>query len=74
MAQALVVLRYGRSEQMRRLAQEIIVTQQRQIVVIRLAIGEAQPASPIQISTSSGDYSFWNTLFAPSVQETGVAR
>jgi uncharacterized protein (DUF305 family) len=41
MAQA--VLRYGRNEQIRRLAQEIIVTQQQEIVVMRTALG--QPAS-----------------------------
>src|SRR5207302_8318233 len=43
MAQA--VLRYGRNEQLRRLAQEIIVTQQQEIAVMRLAIGELLPPS-----------------------------
>jgi len=43
MAQAL--LRYGRNEQLRRLAQEIIVTQQQEIAVMRLAIGDPLPAS-----------------------------
>jgi len=33
-------LRHGRNEQLRRLAQEIIVTQQQEIVVMRHAIGE----------------------------------
>jgi hypothetical protein len=42
MAQAL--LRYGHNEQLRRLAQEIIVTQQQEITTMRLAIGE----SPVQ--------------------------
>ena len=46
MAQAL--LRYGHNEQLRRLAQEIIVTQQQEIATMRLAIGEpptqSQPA------------------------------
>jgi uncharacterized protein (DUF305 family) len=37
-------LRHGRNEQLRRLAQEIIVTQQQEIAVMRLAIG--QPLSP----------------------------
>jgi uncharacterized protein (DUF305 family) len=49
MAQAL--LRYGTSEQLKRLAQEIIVTQQREIAAMRLAIGEPLPpsiASPTQ--------------------------
>jgi uncharacterized protein (DUF305 family) len=42
MAQA--ELRYGRNEQLRRMAQEIIATQQQEIVVMRLALG--QPLSP----------------------------
>jgi hypothetical protein len=49
MAQA--VLRYGQNEQLRRLAQEIIVTQQQEIAAMRLAIGDALPpsvASPTQ--------------------------
>jgi uncharacterized protein (DUF305 family) len=33
-------LRYGRNEQLRRMAQEIIVTQQQEIVAMRLAVGE----------------------------------
>jgi uncharacterized protein (DUF305 family) len=43
MAQAL--LRYGHNEQLRRLAQEIVVTQQQEIVALRLAIGELLPPS-----------------------------
>jgi hypothetical protein len=49
MAQA--VLRYGRNEQLRRLAQEIVVTQQQEIAAMHLAIGdEVRPsaASPTQ--------------------------
>ena len=49
MAQA--VLRYGHNEQLRRLAQEIVVTQQQEIAAMRLAIGEELPpsvASPTQ--------------------------
>jgi uncharacterized protein (DUF305 family) len=42
MAQA--ELRYGRNEQLRRLAQEIIVTQQQEIAAMRLALG--QPLLP----------------------------
>jgi hypothetical protein len=50
---ALAVLRYGRNEQLRRLAQEIIVTQQQEIAAMRLAVGEPLPPSapsPTQIS------------------------
>ncbi len=38
-------LRYGHNEQLRRLAQEIIVTQQEEITAMRLAVGELLPAS-----------------------------
>jgi uncharacterized protein (DUF305 family) len=50
MAQA--VLRNGHNEQIRRLAQEIIVTQQQEIAAMRLAIGDPLPPSvpsPTQI-------------------------
>ena len=41
---ARVVLRNGHNEQIRRLAQEVIVTQQQQeIAAMRLAVGEALP-------------------------------
>jgi uncharacterized protein (DUF305 family) len=52
MAQA--ELRYGHNEQLRRLAQEIVVTQQQEITVMRLAIGDKLPpsvASPTQPGT-----------------------
>jgi hypothetical protein len=40
-------LRYGRNEQLRRLAQEIIVTQQQEIAVMRMALGQAlAPPAP----------------------------
>lgn len=53
MAQA--ELRYGHNEQLRRLAQEIIVTQQQEIVAMRLAIGERPPASsPAPAGPSAG--------------------
>jgi len=50
---AIAVLRYGRNAQIRRLAQEIIVTQQQEIAAMRLAVGEPLPpsvASPTQAS------------------------
>jgi uncharacterized protein (DUF305 family) len=53
MAQAL--LRYGHNEQLRRLAQEIVVTQQQEIAAMRLAVGEELPVqvtSPTQPSAS----------------------
>jgi Domain of unknown function (DUF305) len=42
---ALAVLRHGRNPQLRRLAQEIIVTQQQEIAVMRLAIDQPLPPS-----------------------------
>ena len=50
---AKAVLRYGRNARIKRLAQEIIVTQQQEIAVMRLAVGEALPPSvpsPTQLS------------------------
>jgi hypothetical protein len=55
MAQA--VLRYGHNEQLRRLAQEIVVTQQQEIAAMHLAIGEALPpsvASPTRPAPAPG--------------------
>ncbi|WP_321858372.1 DUF305 domain-containing protein [Paraburkholderia tropica] len=53
MAQA--ELRYGRNEQLRRIAQEIIVEQQQEIVAMRVALGQSLPPSspsPDQIHPS----------------------
>jgi hypothetical protein len=40
---AVAILRYGHNEQVRRLAQEIIVDQQQEIAAMRLAVGEPLP-------------------------------
>jgi len=42
---AIAVLRHGRNPQIKRLAQEIIVTQQQEIAAMRLAIGQPLPPS-----------------------------
>ena len=42
---AVAVLRHGRNPQIRRLAQEIIVTQQQEIAAMRLALGQPLPTS-----------------------------
>lgn len=42
---AIAVLRHGRNPRIRRLAQEIIVTQQQEIAVMRLAVGRTLPPS-----------------------------
>ena len=52
MAQA--ELRYGHNEQLRRIAQEIIVEQQQEIIAMRLALGQPLPPAgpaPDQAST-----------------------
>jgi uncharacterized protein (DUF305 family) len=40
---ALIELRYGKDERLKRLAQEIIVTQQQEIAVMHLALGDPLP-------------------------------
>jgi hypothetical protein len=52
---AKVELRHGRNEQLRRLAQEIIVTQQQEITVMRLAIGQPLPPRDRPSPTVSTD-------------------
>ena len=52
---ALAELRYGKNEQLRRIAQEIIVDQQQEIAAMRLALGQPLPPSapaPTQIAPS----------------------
>lgn len=63
MAQA--ELRYGRNEQLRRIAQEIIVEQQQEIAAMRLALGQPLPPSdpaPDQIAPSDADPSMPMTM------------
>jgi hypothetical protein len=50
MAQA--QLRYGRNEQLRRIAQEIIVTQQQEIAAMWLALGQPLPSSAASLEPS----------------------
>ena len=50
---AVLELRYGKNEQLRRIAQEIIVSQMQEIAAMKLAIGEQVPASvPAPTETS----------------------
>lgn len=44
-AMAQAVLRHGKNEQLRRIAQEIIVDQQQEIAAMRLALGQPLPPS-----------------------------
>jgi hypothetical protein len=51
---AVLELRYGRNEQIRRIAQEIIVDQMQEIAAMKLAISELAPASlPVPTQSSS---------------------
>jgi uncharacterized protein (DUF305 family) len=51
---ARAVLRFGRNEQVRRLAQEIIVTQQQEIAAMRLAVGQPPPSTaPVEPSSAA---------------------
>ena len=61
---AQIYLRYGRNEQLRRLAQEIIVTQQQEIAVMRLAIGAPPPsvASPTEPAPARGALAPFDTI------------
>jgi len=63
MAQA--ELRYGRNEQLRRLSQEIIVTQQQEIVAMRLALGQPLPSpalAPDQMAPAEKHRSNFSSL------------
>ena len=51
---AVAELRYGCNEQLRRIAQEIIVDQMQEIATMRLAIGEPPPASSAAPTQPSG--------------------
>jgi len=53
MAQA--ELRYGHNEQLRRMAQEIIVTQQQEIAAMQLAIGTPRALSHAQELSTTGE-------------------
>jgi hypothetical protein len=58
---ALAVLRHGRNPQIRRLAQEIIVTQQQEIAAMRLAVGQPLPTfTPSQLDEPAERQSKFN--------------
>jgi len=51
---AVAELRYGKSEQLKRIAQEIIVDQQQEIAAMRLALGQPLPPSAPVPTQQSG--------------------
>jgi uncharacterized protein (DUF305 family) len=53
MAQA--ELRYGHNEQLRRMAQEIIVTQRQEINAMRLTLGQRSVASAPALAEATGE-------------------
>ena len=60
---AVLELRYGKNEQLRRIAQEIIVGQMQEIAAMKLAIGEQVPASipaPTQLSQTPATHHHMN--------------
>jgi hypothetical protein len=61
---AVLELRYGKNEQLRRIAQEIIVSQMQEIAAMKLAIGEQIPASapaPTQASRPPAEHHHMST-------------
>jgi hypothetical protein len=53
---ALAELRHGKNEQLRRIAQEIVVEQQQEIIAMRLALGQPLPPSaPAQTQASPAE-------------------
>lgn len=70
---ALAELRYGRNEQLRRIAQEIIVEQQQEIAAMQLAIGAALPASgPAPTQVGIGPTSTSTSTSTPPSSATTV--
>jgi len=68
-------LKYGHNEQLRRLAQEIVVTQQQEIAAMRLAVGEQLPpsaASPTQPAPVPGPPPMSHTSMNASHDSTGM--
>ena len=65
---AVAYLRYGKDERLRRLAQEIIITQKDEITAMRLALG--QPLA--QISPSPDAQSSGNPPHAPCQSNSGA--
>jgi hypothetical protein len=69
-AMAQAELRYGHNERLRRMAQEIIVTQQQEIAAMRLALGQPLPPSvpsPDQVSPAG-------QIDSESIRPTNLAK
>jgi hypothetical protein len=69
---AVIELRYGKNEQLRRIAQEIIVDQMQEIAAMKLAIGEPVPASapaPTQVAPEASGHDRMNMSHDMQKQE-----
>src|SRR2546426_6406766 len=67
---ARAVLRYGHNEQVKRLAQEIIVTQQEEIAAMHLAVGDPLPPPTPAPSVSHHDRVYAAEQFSNTVSVT----
>jgi uncharacterized protein (DUF305 family) len=68
---ALAELRHGKNEQLRRIAQEIVVEQQQEIIAMRLALGQPLPAgapAPTQPSLATAPSTAGQTTANPPMQ------
>lgn len=74
---AILELRYGKNEQLRRIAQEIIVDQQQEIAAMNLALGKSLPPStpaPTQaVATSTPPISAVSAHSSSSMSHDGMA-
>jgi Domain of unknown function (DUF305) len=66
---AIAELRYGHNEQLRRIAQEIVVEQQQEIAAMRLALGQSLPPS-VPAQTQSEDMSSTSHVTGSSPKKT----
>ena len=58
---AMAELRHGRNEQLRRMAQEMIVTQSQEISAMRLALGQSPPPNPPSSPQAPAEQSYSNS-------------
>jgi hypothetical protein len=63
---ALAELRYGRNERLRRMAQEIIITQQQEIAAMRLVVDQPMPTSVALPNSPSAPRAPGSVLYHPT--------
>jgi hypothetical protein len=75
---ALIELRYGRNEQLRRIAQEIIIEQMQEIEAMKLAIGQqvtgSAPASTQQAVPTRAAKHLLHSDMHPDMSATGIKK